>query len=111
MSKYLYGVSVQGIQEFIFKTNKLKEIAGASQLVDSISSIDWDGEHKSKFEEFCAATAKHTVLRKNIIMSAAGNIKYRIEDDDALDSYMKSYYEERNLKVVIHHYFSCVLPF
>ena len=33
MSKYLYGVSIQGIQEFIFKTNKLKEIIGASKIV------------------------------------------------------------------------------
>ena len=36
MSKYLYGASVQGIQSFIFQTNKLKEIIGASELVEEI---------------------------------------------------------------------------
>ncbi len=36
MTKYLYGASVQGIQGFIFQTDKLKEIAGASELVEQI---------------------------------------------------------------------------
>ena len=36
MSKYLYGAAVQGIQDFIFKTNKLKEIVGASELVEQV---------------------------------------------------------------------------
>jgi hypothetical protein len=36
--KYLYGASIQGIQEFIFATNRLKEIIGASELVESIST-------------------------------------------------------------------------
>ena len=34
--KYLYGASVQGIQDFIFKTDKLAEIVGASELVEQI---------------------------------------------------------------------------
>ena len=33
MSKYLYGAAVQGIQNFIFQTNKLRDIIGASELV------------------------------------------------------------------------------
>ena len=33
MTKYLYGASVQGIQDFIFKTNRLKDIVGASEIV------------------------------------------------------------------------------
>ena len=36
MTKYLYGASVQGIQNFIFQTNKLIEIVGASELVEQI---------------------------------------------------------------------------
>lgn len=35
MTKYLYGASVQGIQQFIFQTNELKDIVGASELVSS----------------------------------------------------------------------------
>lgn len=36
MAKYLYGASVQGIQQFIFQTNELKDIVGASELVEFI---------------------------------------------------------------------------
>lgn len=71
--KYLYGASVQGIQEFVFQTNKLKEIVGASQLVDYICT--------SEFRDFCAKQ-RHTVDEKNIIISAAGNIKYLLSKDD-----------------------------
>ena len=35
-TKYLYGAAVQGIQGFIFQTNKLREIVGASELVEEI---------------------------------------------------------------------------
>jgi hypothetical protein len=34
MVRYLYGASIQGIQGFIFETNKLKEIVGASDLIE-----------------------------------------------------------------------------
>ncbi len=54
---YLYGASVQGIQDFIFKTNKLKEIVGASKLVEDISK-DIQG-YKAD----------------SILVNAAGNIK------------------------------------
>lgn len=58
--KYLYGAAVQGIQNFIFQTNELKDIVGASELVEKICTED--------FEPF----------RKNgkDILHAAGNIKY-----------------------------------
>ena len=58
MSRYLYGASVQGIQEFIFKTNKLQEIVGASEIVKSISNL---------FEDNFQAD--------EILLNAAGNIK------------------------------------
>ncbi len=48
MSKYLYGVSIQGIQEFIFKTNKLKEIIGASKIVEDMDSKDFQTEYNLK---------------------------------------------------------------
>ncbi len=55
---YLYGASVQGIQDFIFKTNKLKEIVGASEIVKSIA------------DEF-----ENNYNPDNILLNAAGNIK------------------------------------
>lgn len=60
MSKYLYGAAVQGIQGFIFKTNELKHIVGASELVEQICTYD--------FDEF--AKNGESVVR------AAGNIKF-----------------------------------
>lgn len=34
--RYLYGAAVQGIQNFIFQTNELKDIVGASELVERV---------------------------------------------------------------------------
>ncbi len=61
MSKYLYGAAVQGIQDFIFKTNELKHIIGASELVEQICT--------SAFDEFGVKDGESVVR-------AAGNIKY-----------------------------------
>ncbi len=60
MDKYLYGAAVQGIQGFIFKTNELKHIVGASELVEQICT--------SAFDEF--AKDGESIVR------AAGNIKF-----------------------------------
>jgi len=64
MAKYLYGASVQGIQSFIFKTNKLSEIVGASELVEQICN--------NAFFEKIGKDSNDS----NIILAAAGNIKY-----------------------------------
>lgn len=71
MTKYLYGASVQGIQEFIFKTNKLKEIVGASEIVEEIcTSLFIDQIGKENYKE------------SNLIIGAAGNIKYVFDNQD-----------------------------
>ena len=67
MSKYLYGAAVQGIQEFIFQTNKLQHIVGASELVAQICT--------SAFDKYGAATDENSIVR------AAGNIKYIFDDE------------------------------
>ena len=69
MARYLYGASVQGIQEFIFKTNKLKEIVGASEIVKAIASKADEGEKKDpiSFEDNFKAD--------EVLLNAAGNIK------------------------------------
>ena len=69
MSKYyLYAAAVQGIQDFIFKTNKLKHIVGASELVEQICT--------SAFVEFEDKEGESVVR-------AAGNIKYIFKDPEA----------------------------
>ncbi len=60
MKRYLYGASVQGIQAFIFQTNKLKDIVGASELVKKMCD-------KIFKDEFLA--------HGEIIVTAAGNVK------------------------------------
>ena len=69
MTKYLYGASVQGIQRFIFQTNELKDIVGASELVEFI----------------CTDLFKEMVgkgwAESNQIISAAGNVKYVFETE------------------------------
>jgi len=73
MGKYLYGVSVQGIQDFIFKTNKLKEIVGASEIVKSITD-DFKEEVKNKDID--------------ILLCAAGNIKAVFTDKEMLKNHI-----------------------
>lgn len=62
--KYLYGAAVQGIQSFIFQTNKLKEIVGASELV----------------EQVCTEAFTEYASNGEMIISAAGNIKFIFND-------------------------------
>ena len=73
-TKFLYGAAVQGIQGFIFQTNKLREIVGASELVEEICT--------SKFYEILTGNKNVPDAQdklkadQNAILHAAGNIKY-----------------------------------
>ena len=78
MSKYLYGASVQGIQDFIFKTNKLKEIIGASEVIKSIDEIDFKKEYKLKEEP-------------EILFQAAGNIRLVFQSKEDLENIVKNF--------------------
>ena len=73
MNKYLYGVSIQGIQEFIFKTNTLKEIVGASEIVKNL---------EKEFENITG----YKKGDKHILLNAAGNIKAVFEDREKLEN-------------------------
>lgn len=66
---YLYGASVQGIQKFIFQTNKLKDIIGASDIVKKVC----DDIFKSVCDE----------NKAELIVNAAGNIKCIFHDENA----------------------------
>lgn len=59
--KYLYGAAIQGIQGFILQTDELKDIVGASELVEKICT--------EEFNEYGPDDNK-------TIVKAAGNIKY-----------------------------------
>lgn len=71
--QYLYGASVQGIQSFIFQTDKLKEIIGASELVEDICTDFFTSFLGSDFKD------------ENLILGAAGNIKYLFDSREACE--------------------------
>lgn len=71
--KYLYGAAIQGIQGFIFQTNELQDIIGASELVKQIC----DDLFKDLFEEIGI-----TYHSENAILKAAGNIKYIFDNEE-----------------------------
>lgn len=81
MSKelYLYGAAVQGIQSFIFGTNKLKEIVGASELVEQICT------------DLFYKVANINNGDSNIILSAAGNIKYVFDDEQKCKDFVENF--------------------
>lgn len=81
MSKYLYGAAVQGIQGFIFQTNKLAEIIGASELVESICT--------TFFKEKCPSFNDD-----NLIMGAAGNIKYIFSGEEDCKQVVREFPKE-----------------
>ena len=68
MAKFLYGASVQGIQDFIFKTNKLREIIGASEIIKRIAS-------KSNNSTKNVMSFEDNYNADKILVNAAGNIK------------------------------------
>ena len=76
MAKYLYGASVQGIQDFIFKTNQLQEIVGASEIVKSL---------EQEFVEFAK------ISEDRILLNAAGNIKAIFDDTSKLEKVVREF--------------------
>lgn len=68
--KYLYGAAVQGIQGFIFQTDKLKDIVGGSELIEHICTKFFEDQ----VEDFD---------KSKLIIGAAGNIKYLFEEFEA----------------------------
>ena len=82
MSKYLYGAAVQGIQGFIFQTNKLQEIVGASELVEQICTDFFKKKVGESFKD------------ENLILGAAGNIKYIFDDKAECEALVRKFPKE-----------------
>jgi hypothetical protein len=85
MSKYLYGASVQGIQEFIFKTNKLKEIIGASKIVEDMDKINFQEKYNLK-------------EKPEKLLQAAGNIRLKFNNIEDLEKVVKNFPKDIMLK-------------
>src|SRR5690554_11106 len=81
--KFLYGAAVQGIQGFIFQTNALMEISGASELVEQICT--------SQFANAIGCNEEVLAKDQNAIVTAAGNIKYVFEDELKLKELIRKF--------------------
>lgn len=92
MSQYIYGAAVQGIQGFIFQTNELKDIIGASKLVDDVcTSLFYDELCKVKNQEPAKNKKEALHQDKNSIIAAAGNIKYVFSNPDECKKVVKQF--------------------
>lgn len=77
-TSYLYGASIQSIQSFIFQTDRLKDIVGASELVEQACT---DMFYNEFFDEKSC----------RLIVSAAGNVKCIFSDEDMCSRAVLSY--------------------
>jgi CRISPR/Cas system-associated protein Cas10 (large subunit of type III CRISPR-Cas system) len=80
MEKYLYGLSIQGIQNYIFETSKLTEVIGASELVATLP--------KSIVEEISGIIIDDK--DENLLINAAGNFKYIFDNEDICKTVFKN---------------------
>jgi CRISPR/Cas system-associated protein Cas10 (large subunit of type III CRISPR-Cas system) len=83
MEKYLYGASVQGIQGFIFETNKLQEIVGASDLIERFCSFG--------FIEKFADKNNFTIKAESVVRNAGGNIRILFSDREELTKIVQNF--------------------
>ena len=84
MAKYLYGASIQSIQEYIYATNKLQEIIGASEIIDSLGQ-KFNDKQESKgaiFGVFDELRANGLV--EQILLNAAGNFRAIVDGEENL---------------------------
>jgi len=83
VKKYLYGASVQGIQGFIFETNKLQEIVGASDLIERFCSVEFLARFSSEYNI--------EIAKKDIVRNAGGNIRIVFSDKAELEKMVKNF--------------------
>ena len=56
--RYLYGASIQGIQSFIFQTNRLKDVVGASEIVNNVCTDLFSNEFLQEGQLIVSAAGK-----------------------------------------------------
>jgi len=83
MKHYLYGLTIHSIQGYIFQTNKLKEIAGASELVEQICTTEFAKMINIDFDLFKKDS--------HAIRFTAGNIRYVFEDETLCRKVVKGF--------------------
>lgn len=82
-TKYLYGAAVQGIQGFIFETNKLREIIGASEYIQQVCT--------SMFAKVADINVDELDLHSGMIQGAAGNIRFLFDNREICAKVVKEF--------------------
>lgn len=84
MAKYLYGASVQGIQEYIYATGDLQEIIGASEIIDSLGRSFKDKQEGDNAVFGIFDELREKGLVEQILLNAAGNFRAVVEGEENL---------------------------
>ena len=90
-TKFLYGAAVQGIQSFIFQTNKLREIVGASELVEEICSKKFYELLSGKKNIDSKMASEELKKDNNCILHAARNIKYIFDTKEKCEKIVREF--------------------
>lgn len=71
----LFGASIQGIQDYIFSSNRLKEIVGASELIEQWTNL----------ETF--------TINGSVIQNAAGHIRIVFDNKNKAQEFIEDFYK------------------
>ncbi|MBK9984690.1 MAG: hypothetical protein IPP15_20390 [Saprospiraceae bacterium] len=85
---YLYALSIKGIQNFIFRTNQLREIIGASELIEQSCT--------SMFKSWYKKLTNSDLNDKDILLAAAGNVRCLFHDHEQLHNFSNGIINEIN---------------
>ena len=92
MAKFIVAIETVKIKEFLFSTNKLKVIRGASYLLDYLNQV-----------EVPKILEKNEITEENIIYVGAGNAKFFTDTEEKAEKIIKEVkekYEENSDKKV-----------
>ena len=78
MTKFIVAIETVKIKEFLFSTNKLKVIRGASYLLDYLNQV-----------EVPKILKKNGITKENIIYVGAGNAKFFTDTKEKAEKIIK----------------------
>ena len=81
---YLYGFSAIGLQDFIFRTNALREIIGASELIKRIDNLG------QNLQGFLKTNGVNLSKNPEVILCNAGNFRAIFENEADVQNVVKN---------------------